>query len=466
MISISDLLCAQKLTQSEIETGRCLVSMPLELRDIQSLTVDDLTDVLSKIDAWEFQSPTLIEVPKSNDGAMRVAYHVPAIDRLVIMAALVHNYDVLYQMVEPFNGGVNFDRPLPKTATENYMEANYRPAYEAFKKQLRADMRDELYLLHTDIRNFAPTMNPAHIINHMQEAEFTPISIAVIQNAFDCWANNDVEGVIQGYGFTDLLLKMALVPVDATMTNEHLNCGYYRYVDDIVITAATQDETVIALQTLSKSLNGQGLRLKKSATHLQHPNEAGHGHAYNIKRDMRRVAGDIAVGDILNGRVPDKMGDVDILRVAYNVFVKPSDRLIEKPKYLISHILREMRAARMPELVMDARELMDHYPQRAKKILMSAYECDARVMVGMSSYFFNDDNIDDPKWDSRRLDYLDIVQSIEYTIPPYDVAVIYRNIQDVAERQPLFGVYNDEISLEYQKMNAGLNTVGAPRPTI
>jgi hypothetical protein len=364
----------------------------------------------------------------------------------------MQNYGAVYAAIEPFNGQVNFDRPMPESNDIDFMDFDYHEQYAAFKKHLRMQMRDEKYLLHTNIRDFAGSIHPNTLVQQMRDIGFDPESLAVIDRAFKVWEQTGVQGVIQGYGFTDIFLKMAMVAVDGAMVDSHPSCTYCRYVDDIVIAGDTQDDVIQAFQGLRNALGNQGLRVKRTATHLQHPNEAGHGHAYNIKRDMNRVGGDVSIHNIMNGRAIENMAPEDVLRLAYARFVKPSENRIDKPKYLTSHIMREMRLAHMPELAQDAKLLMDFYPQRAKKILKSALDCDPKVVMGMANYFFNDNTIDDPKWDSRRLDYLSVMRERRYAIPPYDVCVIQRSLETLSSRQPLFNAYKSEIETQYRRV--------------
>jgi hypothetical protein len=406
MISIVDLKRAQKCIVSEISMGRCLVLMHHDLNILQNLTEDDLNVFVLNQSNWRFQKPQPIQIPKSSDGDMRMAYYIPVLDRLIILAAFMSDYNKVYNAVEPFNGHVNFDRPLPADPDHNFMDFNYRPAYQGFKQKLWDHMAQSDYLLHTDIRTFADSCDTNYMIRNLRDIGMNDASIDVVERAFDTWKASDISGIIQGYSFTDLMLKVYMFPIDKIMSEKFSNVGYYRYVDDIVLASDNCDDLFEALSNLQTVLQGQKLSLKRRETRLQHPGTNGLNHAYDPVSVMKTIDIDNRVNHIVYGGDDQLKTHPDALCFAYDVYVNPHTRQKDSSKYLISYILREMRKSRMSQIADDIVDLMNEYLQRVEKLLRAAQEIKPESINGLSQYFFNDDNCDDPLWDSRRLDYM------------------------------------------------------------
>ncbi len=87
--------------------------------------------------------------------------------------------------------------------------------------------------------------------------------MAVFKAAFDKWKIDGVEGIPQGYAFSDIFLKIAMQPIDEAMRAEFPNVSYYRYVDDIQLSSDNEDELTRAFDSLKIKLNENGLSLSE-----------------------------------------------------------------------------------------------------------------------------------------------------------------------------------------------------------
>ena len=453
MFSLETMRTAKEWIIVEIETGRCMIPMPHDLAIVKSWNDKVLNDFADQALDWNFSRPVLLDVPKGNQ-AFRKGHYIPPQDRLILCAAMVHHYDHIHNYVTSDENQVNYDRPLPINAEENFIRVDYHDHYMAFKNRLIADEEDNKWILHTDIKNFAGSCCTDKTLESLNELGFEETTLSIFYNAFNIWKADAVTGIPQGYALTDILLKVYMVSIDDMMTQRFGNeVSYYRYCDDIQI-AGQKDQVQAAGKYLQSCLNEKGLILKEQGSILAEPGVRAIGHAYQPHKILEQL---VPLGKKQELIPSDYEFDRDnphacLVLSCYEHFVSPRKINDEMPnKYLFSYVLRHMRKQKLIKFVPDVPDLIDMYPNRLEKLLRSA------LAVGMPGQhlailvpkFFTDEGRNNPKKDHDRLVFLNILKENFYPVEPISVQFLNGALDSIVTRNPLFKPHKQEL----QKMS-------------
>lgn len=454
MITYNSLSLAKRWVADEMTANRPIISYPFELHELQVLTDQDLADMVSRIPEWDFAIPHAVDYPKSRKGEYRTAHYLPVQDRLVLTAAIIESYDHIYRAIEPFNGLVNYDRPLPQSAAD-FAVGNHHDAYQAFKGRIWADEKKGRWIVHNDIRAFASSCRGDYVTEELRRIGMNADNAGMFARAFVAWKDGGLTGIPQGYLITDYLLKLMLVDVDRQMTDIK-GVSYYRYVDDIIIAADTKEQAKDAHHKLQDILATKKLALKETEMHFAKPNETGHGHSYRPEGQIERIANTIREFRQMHPALQnDPMPTHDeLVRVAYKRFMSPSNPDRENcPKYLISYLLREMRKNGMDDFVSELPALIRSYPDQAAKLLKSAIEVKdfTTVMTNVADAFFDPRLLDDKKMDGLRMDYCALLHDGSYNVSEYALISVRDGLATVAKRQELFRPFANHAAPAYQQ---------------
>lgn len=469
MIKIESLRQAVEWVKAEITAQRAMIPMPFELDDLQGLTDQNLADMASQAPIWEFAKPECVLFPKHVAGEYREAHYIPAVDRVLLTAALIDNYHTIYEHIEPFNGRVNYDRPLTAVAEPIFFTRDYHDAYRQFKEKIWQAEKNGKWIIHTDIRGFAAHCKPDYVLQSLADAGCGENCRRLFDAAMKAWrGTSSCTGIPQGYAITDILLKLYLAQTDAVMTNIG-GVSYSRYVDDIVLAADTRGEVEAALAILKETLSSGGLVVKDRETFISAPNDRGYGHAYCPETELSRLTDIITQSSAMYNRGRDYAPTrQDVLKVAYRLYIDPrSEKREIKPKYLFSHILREMKKMSMTDFADDLLPLLAAYPDRVTKLLKAAAETGCKdgalPLNGLSTYFFRSCELNDRTKDGMRLEYLSVLHDNDYPVAQYDLMNISGALQVIGQDRPVFADYAakfDILAARKMQENNKKNTTG------
>lgn len=449
MYSIETLRLAQNWLIAEVESERCIVKEPYGIDYIRSMSNEGLLWV-SETYPRTFSDPKLLQAKKENCG-IRLSHYVPLSDRLLLIAAIVSNYDAIYHYLKQGAKPVNYDRPLPENPNDIYLLQDHREFYQDFRGRIIKDENDNKHIIHGDIQNFAGSIYRDKLIGLMHGMGMTGESIDVIQAAFDKWKSKGIDGIPQGYAFTDIFLKIAMQPIDEVMQAEFPNVSYYRYVDDIQLSSDDKDTLRRAYDFLKNRLSENGLFLSDKKTIYASPDKKGIRHSFDSAsfiEDFKQA--------LLTARWSEKaeLTDIDVIQHAYKSFVYPGGVDTKgAPKYLTSHILRQMRKNGINDFVQDLPRLMDKFPERTFKLLQYAAEIknDGQLPLnGLAYYFFNDQNIRDTSMDVQRLEYLHVLKLNQFPISEFDRRMIASYLPDFIARNSFACGYRNDAKLTFE----------------
>lgn len=450
MIDMEIMRRARSMVIAEIETGRNIIPMPFDVDVLNALSDQDLADMASNLQQWTVSETYAVNFPKADGQSMRRADYISPQDRVAVMAALLSEADKIYDAVKPFNGEVNYDRPLPQSMDEELLYADYHETYQDYKQRIWADEAAGRWVVHADIREFAGSCDPKFFLKKCEDIGFSAETISVLANIFEQWSDQGIKGIPQGYTLTDLMLKIYLLDVDDKfMQMDHMS--YYRYVDDIIISAEDKETAKNGVAILNAQLNKIGLNLKETALHYAKPGETGHGHSYRPASQLEAIKTTIEEMNALHP-LDLSVEHEDIVRIAYKRFMAPSNpKHEERPKYLISYLLREMREHGMTDFVTDLKGLLEKYPDRTAKLLKSAIKVvgATTALNGLAGYFFNSHELNDRSKDGSRLEYLALLNRENYAVSQFDMMRLLNVLPTVTSERKAFAPYSQAVQNAY-----------------
>lgn len=468
MFSIETMQTARDWVIAEIETGRCLIPMPHDLDVVKRWSDQDLVYFSDHAMEWNFSKPLLVNVPK-RDGSFRPGHVIPPQDRLIINACLIHHYNQIREYVDL---GVDYNRPLPKGADDCFLRQDYHDTYIKFKDRLIADEQANKWICHADIKNFAGSCRSNDILVAFQETGVEDTTLHILHNAFESWGRHGLQGCPQGYGFTDIILKVVMASIDRDIIRE---CGddisYYRYVDDIQLSADSDERIERALKLLNQELGLKGLSLKEDQILKPKPEERGIGHAFQPDKVVEGLI------DVLqkNEKLPQTYKfDKDnphrnLIGLAYSDYISPymNGRGQKPNKYLWSYIFRHMRKineqvklenpGKMTKLDQLVPRLSDAYPDRFAKIINASFKSGRNDFIALTMFqkYFQLDELNNREHDYHRLVVLDAFKKINYQIPRPVINGLGSAMFELLKVQPqLFAPHSRDISQIQQLIEA------------
>lgn len=458
MISMNAMRTARDWLKAEDETGRCLIPVGQDRQIVNQWTDQDLADMASQASLWDFSKPVAINIPKKSGHNFRLAHYIPPQDRLVLMAALIEDYPAIYQTIKSNSAGVNYDRPLPQTANDCYLLVDYHDHYNAFKNRIFSDVGRDRWMVHCDVANFATSCTPDMVMQSMEEAGCGKQTVDLFQRAFDSWGQNaGYNAVPQGYAITDILLKLYMVPIDKAMKENCPHVSFYRYVDDMVLSAYAGDHLVDGLRFLNDALSKRNLTIKDDYDFVsfltpRHPYGVGHG--YRPEQEMANIESAAKAQGYLS---QDHYYDPDepsgqLLMMAYRDRLSP-DRVghPEEPnKYFFSYLTRHMwkDEAGKKALMQDLPRLLDVYPGRFDKLLSGAFKngITSQEIYNVLTPYFGMKNIRDRHQDYQRLIILDQLRRNKYSlIPDERMGPLMDAVVLVSKQNPVFKPAAEEL---------------------
>ncbi len=468
MFSIETMQTARDWVIAEIETGRCLIPMPHDLDVVKRCSNQDLIDIADQALEWNFSKPLLVNVPK-RDGSFRPGHVIPPQDRLMINACLIHHYDQIREYVDL---GVDYNRPLPKNDESCFLHQDYHDTYIKFKDRLIADEDANKWICHADIKNFAGACRPNDILVAFQELGFEGSALHILHNAFDTWGRYGLQGCPQGYGFTDIALKVMMASIDREMVEQ---CGddisYYRYVDDIQLSADSDERIERALKLLNHELATKGLSLKEGQILRPKPGNRGNGHGFQPHERIKTFAKILIERETLpqDYKLDKDNPDPFIIIMACQAYIISSlaDSNERPNKYLWSYIFRHMckidkevkkrGSSVTTELDKIAPVLMEAYPERLPKIIHACFQNGRNDYVAVNLYhkYFDDESISNRNYDYQRLVVLESFKKINYQMPKPVLDGLGSAMFKLLQVQPqLFAPYSRDISQMQQLIDA------------
>lgn len=221
-------------------------------------------------------SPTVRAIPKKGYSE-RYTLETDFFDRFVYQAAVSY----LIQFVDPMlSNRVLSYRYEKYPIKDKYLFKNKIERWNTFEGASLTFLRSGQCLVVTDLSNFFERISSHDICDRMEkfipDILCLPIDKARMRSAISClrsnllrWTFSSGIGLPQNRDASSFLSNVALYEIDKKM--EELGYDYLRYVDDIRILCATEQDARKALSLLTQELRENGFYLNGTKTDILHP---------------------------------------------------------------------------------------------------------------------------------------------------------------------------------------------------
>ncbi len=445
MFTLDTMRVARDLLVAEIETDRCIVHEPYSLDVIKNLSDEDLLSI-GRAEHTNLSNITLMTA-KKDDGGDRPVVYIPWLDRLNIWVAFVSNYDAIYHATQVEGTQINYDRPLPPRASDNYLLNDYRESYQEFRARIKSDEQADKIVIHTDICNFAESVHIDDLTRVLSYNGFDEESVAFIGHVLSRGQEKGIQGVPQGYAMMDFILKMIMVPIDNAMRSTYPNVDYYRYCDDIQLSSRDEGELAEAFSFFKAQLADFGFILGEDKTAVCEPGQTGVCHSFDSQAFVDNFKD--AIKSARWWEYPNGVSDDDAVRHAFQSFVYPGGS--EHPKYLVSHLIREKFKLYDDDVLDVLPALLKKHPSRTYKILKKAAKMDVegrRPLNRLADMFFGD--VSDASMDVQRLEYLKVLKDNDFPISEFDMRVIDNALPEFLVRVPFASGYTADVKSQIE----------------
>lgn len=213
------------------------------------------------IDRSVWPNAVCFTVPKDSGGT-RDALHISTFGKVAFLAVLLADEARYAMALAPYQGMVDYSRPLHSDAPANWFTQFTEP-YAAFRLRTEQAQASGQPLILTDIAQCGPSCDIDRLHGLLNALGAAPARANFVSSCLKHWAalmGRD-KGLPVGFSFSDLLLKLYLLPLDQTLASFTNGAGW-RYADDIRITGDTLDaretnytKVVTVLNTLGLTLN-------------------------------------------------------------------------------------------------------------------------------------------------------------------------------------------------------------------
>ncbi len=266
-ICANDFLTALEWQQAAYDAGTEFLVTRQDKADLEhirqcgyGLFCQRMTDMLH---TTSFAAPTYFTVPKDG-GGFREVLHIPTFDKLVFLTTLLADRKQYSGALAPYQGTVDYSRPLQDTSPATWF-TQYKAEYKAFRLRTEHVQASGQPLVLTDIAKCGPSCNLDHLARSLHQLGGDAGRVGFIHRALKYWAaaSGQENGLPPGFSFSDMLLKLYLLPLDHTLTTLPDGQGW-RYADDIRITgnsvSAREGNYIRVIQTL----NDLGMRVNSA----------------------------------------------------------------------------------------------------------------------------------------------------------------------------------------------------------
>lgn len=308
------------------------------------------------------------QVPKTG-GEVRHVPHLSIAERLHVTTALVSQYEALKRNIEVYDA--DFWSPLPEDPHDTNWISNFYEPHKKFRLSREEDSASGKYVWQGDIQGFGRSVQNRHLQKSLRQMQFSDVSCMVVAEHSARLRQAGLHGLPVGTVISDILSKAYLATLDRKMANGLMVYrayeDYYRYLDDLVLTADSESQLHARRRLLAESLGDLGLKLRTDKEHIIRP---GDRKAANPLRDLFVQAArkfNIADFDF------DKASEAKTFppNVLFHVFyASTQDKKI--PHSVFNFSLHRMATAKDDSAISYLPAVLKTHPERAREIFRYA----------------------------------------------------------------------------------------------
>jgi excisionase family DNA binding protein len=235
----------------------------LRHEDLATAGSEQIAIAAERLDGTDaYDAAVLVEIPKSSFFT-RTGHLLSLPDRIAYQAAVAALAPAIEARLRP----AVFSSRL-KASTERYFLEKSRDQWLKWKAAVINDVvQGRTYVIRTDVNAYFDSIRHDLLIPELQSLPGGGATAGRIREMLRRWAEVPNNGLPQGPNASRVLGNFFLIPVDDAMT-AHSDVGYFRYMDDIRLTAQTRSEAIGALKTLERECKLRGLTLSAQKTKL------------------------------------------------------------------------------------------------------------------------------------------------------------------------------------------------------
>jgi len=235
----------------------------LRLEDWAAARADQLSVAAARLDGREpYEPATPVEVPKSSFFT-RTGHLLSFPDMVAYQSAV----GLLAPSIEARLAPTVFSSRL--SSDRRHFLIKGRDQWLRWKQAVVSDIRNNgrSFVICTDITAYFDSIRHDLLLPELQMLADSSIAVGPIREMLRRWAEVPNNGLPQGPNASRVLANFFLIPVDDAM-NSLPAVGYFRYMDDIRITAPSRAEAIAALRQVERACKLRGLALSAQKTRL------------------------------------------------------------------------------------------------------------------------------------------------------------------------------------------------------
>ncbi len=207
-----------------------------------------------------------VPVPKS-PFFPRNAVNLTLADRVAYQAAVATFADA----IETELTGSAFAARLSRDP--KYFLVNGRDAWLRWKKAVTESLAGRPWMMETDVTSYFDFVKHEILVPELQLIGAAPEVVASVREMLKTWATAPNTGIPQGPNASRVLGNFYLAHVDSIMV-QLPGISYFRFMDDMRITASSRAAAIAALQVLDDECRRRGLALSTRKTELHFGDQA------------------------------------------------------------------------------------------------------------------------------------------------------------------------------------------------
>lgn len=404
---------------TELESGRGFLTFSSELRYLEQMGEIDRGKLQDSAEEYAFSEPVAFDVPKGG-GAYRSGSHISLHDRLIVLSALLKNHSRILRALGPTQyGKPDYNRAYPETLEQAGWFTEYREDYKAFRERSEQAVAQGKYVVSTDIVGMSDNIDHGRLDATLSAIGVSSADRQQIRRALFAWSGGDMKGIPQGTVITDILNKIAMLPIDRDMAEQHYNIEYYRYNDDIRLVADNEEQALEHFAKLKAILNSSGFEVSDHKTKIIGP-DTPTSEGFSLTPFLEPVWDEIKSTLEEQKNVPLNELDYDdlpeeFLGALYSTYVDSDE---DCPKPLRNFILNRMSKKKMTAYLSNLAKHLDEFPEIIPNTLRGVEKYSANqwakqcVLVAASHVFSEREGVDPSLGRYQRLAFMSWISSV------------------------------------------------------
>lgn len=275
--SLTDMKTAIDWVLAGHERGRefiPLISERYSMRYDRTALMQEASDYIRALASGDTTPaiPEFFNVPKKNSTEMRRVPHMCLLDKIALSWGTIRSWRMLYDTIawtQALPAAIDHHHSLPADPANIDWIENFLPCYRSFTHRTDAAHASGYWIVHLDVRNFANNASFARTVDILRERGAPGAAISVLESYAQAW-KDVMPGVPMGLACTDALLKLFMSDADCALFDA-FGSNYFRYVDDMRILCASEDDAKTAVRKAATILEAHGMELNPRKTLLQDP---------------------------------------------------------------------------------------------------------------------------------------------------------------------------------------------------